>query len=143
MPRKCAADNDNPDDCDDRFEARIGALSGCQMIFARELGDIAVAAAMKARIHPIELVREEAISALISRCQTMMATNPPPWLRHVIGLEGGSSAHPTPAGPNGTESADDVRQRALCHRRSAPRLPADGESGWPIAVLASPQGRTA
>ena len=86
QPRRCDdAANDNPDDCEDRVAARIAALAGCHLIFARRIGDIAVAAAMKSNIHPVELARDEPITALLDRCRAMLAGNPPPWLRHVVG----------------------------------------------------------
>lgn len=85
-PCKCSdVANDNPDDCEARVKARIAALDGCQVVFARRIGDVAVAAAMKHNIHPVALARDEPIGALLSRCQAMLAGNPPPWLRRIIG----------------------------------------------------------
>ena len=90
-PRKCAAANDNPDDCQRRIEARLEALAGCHVIFARQIGDVAAAAAMKRRIHPIEMARDEPIAALLARCQAMLSANPPPWLRRITaGTIGGT-----------------------------------------------------
>lgn len=108
QPRRCAADNDNPNDCDDRLAARIAALSGCQVVFARQMGDAAAAAAMKAHVHPVELTWDEPIAALLRRCQSMLATNPPPWLRRAAG-----AASPEDIRRNRTESVDDVHGGAL------------------------------
>lgn len=106
-PLRCAADNDNPDDCEDRLEARIAALAGCQVLFARCIGEAATAAAMKAHIHPIELARDETVVALLRRCQAMLATKPPPWLRRAAGSLG-----PIADARNGTELAAGVRPGA-------------------------------
>ncbi|QNT70287.1 NifB/NifX family molybdenum-iron cluster-binding protein [Defluviicoccus vanus] len=106
-PHRCAADNDNPDDCEGRLDARIAALAGCQVLFARCIGEAATAAAMKAHIHPIELARNETVVALLRRCQAMLATNPPPWLRRAVGSPGAIAG-----ARNGTELAGGVRRGA-------------------------------
>lgn len=85
-PHACSdAANDNPDDCEERVAARIRELAGCHVVFARRIGDIATASAMKNNIHPIEVAKDEPISALLSRCRAMLADNPPPWLRRIVG----------------------------------------------------------
>ncbi|MFO1128104.1 MAG: sigma 54-interacting transcriptional regulator [Rhodospirillales bacterium] len=92
VPRKCAAANDNPDDCERRIEARMDALSGCHVIFARQLGDAAAASAMKRQMHPVEVGGDPSIAALLGRCQAMLATNPPRWLRRLTGTATDSAA---------------------------------------------------
>ncbi len=82
--QRCNAANDNPDNCDGRVGSRLDALPGCHILVARQIGDVAAAAAMKRHIHPIELSRDEPIAALIARCQTMLSSNPPPWLRRAM-----------------------------------------------------------
>lgn len=104
QPRKCAAANDNPDECEERADARIAAIDTCHLIFARRIGDVAAASAMKHHIHPIAVPRDEPIPALLGRCQTMLATNPPPWLRRLI-----ASDLPTQYGQDGAESGASVR----------------------------------
>lgn len=79
------AANDNPDDCEERVAARIRELAGCHVVFARRIGDVAAASAMKSNIHPIEVAKDEPISALLARCRAMLADNPPPWLRRITG----------------------------------------------------------
>lgn len=110
LPRKCDTANDNPDDCEQRVAARMSALATCQLVFARRIGDVAAALAMKNRIHPITLTRDEAIPDLLTRCRAMLANNPPRWLRRATGadIEAGVTAH-TEDEPDGTESAAIVR----------------------------------
>lgn len=103
LPHNCSAANDNPDECQHRIDARIAAIDGCHLIFARRIGDIAAASAIKSGIHPIAVSRDEPIPALLGRCQTMLATNPPPWLRRGIG-----SGFQTSERPERTESLETV-----------------------------------
>lgn len=103
LPRKCSAANDNPDECQHRIDARIAAIDTCHLIFARRIGDVAAASAIKSGIHPIAVPRDEPIPALLGRCQTMLATNPPPWLRREIGF-----GFQTSERPEGTESSENV-----------------------------------
>lgn len=85
-PHTCSdAANDNPDDCEERVDARIRELAGCHVVFARRIGDVAAASAMKNNIHPIEVAKDEPITALLDRCRAMLAGNPPPWLRRIVG----------------------------------------------------------
>ncbi len=88
--RPCAAANDNPDDCPDRIEARVAALTGCHVLFTRAIGDSAAARAMRNNIHPLVIGRDETVGTLIGRCQAMLAGNPPPWVRRIVGTADGA-----------------------------------------------------
>lgn len=115
VPQRCTAANDNPEDCESRISARLDALPGCHVLVAREIGDVAAAAAMKRRIHPIELTRAEPIAALIARCQRMLASNPPPWLRRLMTASGGGLEHLDP------EHEDPEAGAELCGSSSPPK----------------------
>lgn len=108
MPRKCFAANDNPEECEGLVAVRMAAIDACHLVFARRIGDIAATSAMKRGIHPIAVPRDEPITALLARCQAMLATNPPPWLRKAIG-----AAAQLPTRPERTEAAGIVRDGAI------------------------------
>lgn len=84
----CRAANDNPDDCPDRVGARLLALAGCHVLFARAIGDAAASRALGHDIHPLVVPRDEPISTLIGRCMAMLGSNPPPWVRRIVGGTG-------------------------------------------------------
>lgn len=90
--RPCAAANYNPDDCPDRIESRIDALTGCHVLFTQAIGDNAAACAIRNNIHPLVIARDETVAALIHRCQAMLVGNPPPWVRRIIAATAGASA---------------------------------------------------
>ncbi len=104
VPRRCAAANDNPDDCEFRIDARMEALAGCHVIFARRIGDVAVTAAMKRHIHPIELARDEPVGDLLQRCETMLASSPPPWVRRILNSAAESTGSRHEEGAAATQS---------------------------------------
>lgn len=108
MPRKCMAANDNPDKCEGRVAMRMAAIDACHLVFARRIGDIAATSAMKRGIHPIAVPRDEPIATLLARCQAMLATNPPPWLRKAIAAAGHLSTR-----PERTEAAGIVRHGTI------------------------------
>lgn len=83
-PIRRAAANDNPDGCTPRLEARFEALEGCHVLFVSEISDLAAGRAMRRNIHPLVVPERPSIASLLSRCQAMLATNPPPWLRRVV-----------------------------------------------------------
>ncbi|MBK1622483.1 nitrogen fixation protein NifX [Afifella marina DSM 2698] len=70
---------------DDRIGPKIEALNGCHLLFCLAIGGPSAAKVINARIHPVKLPGPEPIDGLIGRVQTMMSTNPPPWLRKVMG----------------------------------------------------------
>ena len=72
------------DDGDDRLSTKIKALEGSALLFVRAIGGPAAARVVGAKIHPIKLGEDEAISSVIERISTMLKTNPPPWLRRAL-----------------------------------------------------------
>jgi len=74
-------------DGDDRIGPKVEALNGCHLLFVLAIGGPAAAKVVSAHIHPVKLSKPEPIADIISRVQTMMAGNPPPWLRKVMGTQ--------------------------------------------------------
>ncbi len=72
------------DDEDDRIGPRIDAIRGCQLLFIRAIGGPAAARVVNARIHPIKVATDEPIGEVLTRVQTMLKGNPPPWLRKIL-----------------------------------------------------------
>ncbi len=72
------------EDGDDRLASKIKALEGSSLLFVRAIGGPAAARVVRARVHPIKLPDDEAITTVIERVRTMLTTNPPPWLRKVL-----------------------------------------------------------
>jgi nitrogen fixation protein NifX len=72
---------------DDKIGPKVEALTGCHLLFVLAIGGPAAARVVSAHIHPVKLMKPEAIESIISRVQTMMSGNPPPWLRKVMGAQ--------------------------------------------------------
>lgn len=72
------------EDGDDRLASKIAALDGSAILFVRAIGGPAAARVVRARVHPIKLPEDEAISSVIERMRAMLQTNPPPWLRKAM-----------------------------------------------------------
>jgi len=78
-------------DGDDKIGPKVEALAGCHLLFVLAIGGPAAAKVVSAHIHPVKLPRPETIDSIISRVQTMMTGNPPPWLRKVMGARSARS----------------------------------------------------
>jgi len=74
-------------DGDDKIGPKVEALAGCHLLFVLAIGGPAAAKVVSAHIHPVKLSKPEPIESIISRVQTMMSGNPPPWLRKVMGAQ--------------------------------------------------------
>lgn len=69
---------------DDRIGPKVEALRGCNLLFCLAIGGPSAVKVVNARIHPVKLPAPEPIDGIIAKVQTMMAGNPPPWLRKVM-----------------------------------------------------------
>ena len=69
---------------DDRISAKIGSLAGCQLLLVLAIGGPVAAKVVKAGIHPIKVATAEPISSVLDKVQSMIAGNPPPWLRKLL-----------------------------------------------------------
>jgi len=74
-------------DGDDKIGPKVEALTGCHLLFVLAIGGPAAAKVVAAQIHPVKLSKPEPIDSIISRVQTMMSGNPPPWIRKVMGAQ--------------------------------------------------------
>jgi len=74
----------NHDEGEDRLASKIDALGGTSLLFVRAIGGPAAARVVRAKVHPVKLSTDEPIAAIIDRVQTMLRTNPPPWLRRAL-----------------------------------------------------------
>jgi nitrogen fixation protein NifX len=72
---------------DDRIGPKVDALRGCNLLFCLAIGGPSAVKVVNARIHPVKLPAPESIEAIIAKVQTMMAGNPPPWLRKVMSAQ--------------------------------------------------------
>ena len=79
-----AEDGNHKEDGEDRLSAKINALEGASLLFCRAIGGPAAARVVRARVHPIKLPADEAISDVIDRVRAMLKGNPPPWLRKAM-----------------------------------------------------------
>lgn len=87
---------------DDRVGARLEALAGCALLFVLAIGGPAAARVVGLRIHPVKVPKPEPITDILDRVQTMLAGNPPPWLRKVLRPSGAAPR------PNFLDEDDDA-----------------------------------
>ena len=73
------------DDTEDRITPKVEALRGAALLFVLAIGGPSAARVVAAGIHPIKLKAAEPIAAVITRVQTMLSGNPPPFLRKILG----------------------------------------------------------
>jgi len=69
---------------DDKITPKVEALTGSTLMFVRAIGGPAAAKVVKAGIHPVKIADVMSIEAVITKVQSMMTGNPPPWLRKVM-----------------------------------------------------------
>lgn len=74
-------------DIDDKITPKVEALTGCALLFVLAIGGPAAAKVVRAGVHPVKLKDPEPITAIIERVQGMLAGNPPPWLRKILGRD--------------------------------------------------------
>jgi nitrogen fixation protein NifX len=74
-------------DEEDRTRARANAVSGCAIVYTRQIGGPAAAKLVARRIHPMKTGGEVPIAEAIAKLQEVLKGNPPPWLRKAMGGE--------------------------------------------------------
>jgi nitrogen fixation protein NifX len=75
---------DHKAESEDKNARKIAALAGCNIVFVLAIGGPVAAKVIAARIHPIKVADPESVDSVISKVQTLLATDPPPWLRKVL-----------------------------------------------------------
>jgi nitrogen fixation protein NifX len=68
----------------DTLQAKVAAIAGCNLLFCLAIGASAAQKVVSAKIHPVKLSAAEPIEQVISKVQTMMTGDAPPWLRKVL-----------------------------------------------------------
>jgi nitrogen fixation protein NifX len=68
----------------DTLQSKVAAIAGCNLLFCLAIGASAAQKVVNARIHPVKLSAPEPIEQVISKVQTMMTGEAPPWLRKVL-----------------------------------------------------------
>jgi nitrogen fixation protein NifX len=66
------------------LQSKVAAIEGCNLLFCLAIGASAAQKVVSARIHPVKLSAAEPIEQVISKVQTMMTGDAPPWLRKVL-----------------------------------------------------------
>ncbi len=75
---------DHKVESEDKNARKIAALAGCNIVFVLAIGGPVAAKVIAAKIHPIKIAEPETIDSVISKVQTLLTTDPPPWLRKVL-----------------------------------------------------------
>jgi nitrogen fixation protein NifX len=75
---------DHKAESEDKNARKIALLSGCNIVFVLAVGGPVATKIIRANIHPIKIAEPEPIESVLSKVQTLMTTDPPPWLRKVL-----------------------------------------------------------
>lgn len=74
------------DESDDRNAFRAELIKDCQVLYVVSIGGPAAAKVIKAGVYPMKLAEEAEARELVSKLQTILKGNPPPWLAKIIGV---------------------------------------------------------
>lgn len=66
------------------LQSKVEAIAGCNLLFCLAIGASAAQKVVSAKIHPVKLAAAEPIDQVISKVQTLMTGDAPPWLRKVL-----------------------------------------------------------
>ncbi|WP_131747196.1 nitrogen fixation protein NifX [Frankia sp. Cppng1_Ct_nod] len=72
------------DDEATKIDSRLDAVRDCAILHVCAIGGTAAAKVVRARVHPLKVAEDTAITDLIVRLQNVLAGNPPPWLRKLL-----------------------------------------------------------
>lgn len=70
---------------DDRNGFRANLISDCQVLYVVSIGGPAAAKVVRAGIYPIKLTEGGPARDILQKLQSVMTTNPPPWLAKLMG----------------------------------------------------------
>jgi nitrogen fixation protein NifX len=73
------------EDEEDRTRARADAVSGCAIVYTRQIGGPAAAKLVARRIHPMKTGAAVPVAEVVAKLQEVLKGNPPPWLRKAMG----------------------------------------------------------
>jgi nitrogen fixation protein NifX len=99
----------------DKVQSRLDTVADCAIVHISSVGGTAAARMIGARIHPVKIPETTRVTDLVARLQTVLAGNPPPWLRKVLrhhlgsgSSTTGTSTGVTTPGSTGSEAAEGV-----------------------------------
>lgn len=72
---------------EDKILARADALSGCAMVYSVQIGGPAAAKLVGRHIQPMKTSKDTSVSEAITKLQTVLRDNPPPWLKKALQLD--------------------------------------------------------
>ena len=72
------------DEEDDKIEGRIGALSGCTLVYCTQIGGVAAARLVKHKIQPVKVADGHPIDDILQRLCERLNDNPPIWLKRAM-----------------------------------------------------------
>lgn len=78
---------EDPSDEEDKINYKIASLKGAAIVYVQAIGPTAAAKVINARIHPIKISEPTTIETALAQLQTMLAGNPPPWIKRIIATE--------------------------------------------------------
>jgi len=70
---------------DDRQVYRVGLIKDCQILYVASIGGPPAGRVINAGVYPLKHPQEVEIQELLTRLQSMLAGNPPPWLAKILG----------------------------------------------------------
>lgn len=75
----------SPNKSDDKNAYRAEQLKDCDVLYVVSIGGPAAAKVVKQDIHPVKVPNGGEASEVLAELQTILKTNPPPWLAKIMG----------------------------------------------------------
>jgi nitrogen fixation protein NifX len=73
------------EDCnEDKLGPKLEAIKDCAILYVAAIGGSGAARVVARNIHPVKVAETQAIEDIMLRLQTVLAGNPPPWLRKAL-----------------------------------------------------------
>jgi len=78
------AGNLEEDGNEDKLGPKLEAIKDCAILYVAAIGGSGAARVVARNIHPVKVAETQAIEDIMLRLQTVLAGNPPPWLRKAL-----------------------------------------------------------
>ena len=78
------AGNLEEDGNEDKLGPKLEAIKDCAILYVAAIGGSGAARVVAKNIHPVKVAETQAIEDIMLRLQTVLAGNPPPWLRKAL-----------------------------------------------------------
>ncbi|GGI33661.1 MULTISPECIES: nitrogen fixation protein NifX [Bradyrhizobium] len=69
----------------DKLTRKIDAIKDCTILYVAAIGGSAAARVVANKIHPLTVIKREAIETLCIKLEDALKGSPPPWLRKALG----------------------------------------------------------